>query len=344
MMGALGQLVLMRLRILLRQPEVLFWTFIFPVVTTLVLGLAFRDEALAPVRVAVAEGPGAQALVARLEGVSDLQVRRLEAQAARRQLTRGQVALVLLPGQGQEPEALVDPSQPEGRTARLLVAQALASAGSGPRIEALKATPVSEPGNRYVDFLVPGLLGLSLMSTSMWTLASSLVTMRGGKLLKRMAATPMSRPGFFVAFILARGLFGLLEVLFFCAYAQWLFDVPMLGSYALFIAVGLLGALCFAALGLLTAVRVRTEESINGLVNLVTLPMMFLSGVFFSAENFPDWLQPVIRALPLTALNDALRAIMLEGAGLVALGTPVLVMVAWTLIPTALTARWFRWV
>jgi ABC-type multidrug transport system permease subunit len=342
MMGSLGQLVLMRLRMLWRQPEVLFWTFIFPIIVTLVLGLAFRNEELAPVRVAVAEGPGAQALVARLEGVPELVVELLDGEVARRRLARGQVSLVLLPG-GAEPEALVDRSQPDGRTARLLVAQALSSQGSGPRIEALKATPVSEPGNRYVDFLIPGLLGLSLMSTSMWTLASSVVTMRGGKLLKRMAATPMSRSGFFVAFILARGLFGLLEVLFFCAFARWIFGVPMFGSYALFIGVGLLGALCFAAVGLLIASRANTEESVSGLINVATLPMMFMSGVFFSSENFPGWLQPFVRALPLTALNDSLRAVMLEGAGVMALGAPLAVIVAWTLVPLVLTARWFRW-
>lgn len=342
MMGSLGQLVLMRLRILWRQPDVLFWTFIFPIIVTLVLGLAFRNEDLPPVRVAVAEGAGAQALVSRLEGVPELEVLRLDEATARRRLSRGQVALVLLPG-GAEPEAVVDRTQPEGRTARLLVEQALASNGSGPRVEPLKATPVSEPGNRYVDFLIPGLLGLSLMSTSMWTLASSVVIMRGGKLLKRMAATPMSRPGFFVAFILARGLFGLVEVLFFCAFARWIFRVPMFGSYALFIGVGLLGALCFAAVGLLIASRANTEESVGGLINVATLPMMFMSGVFFSSDNFPGWLQPFVRALPLTALNDSLRAIMLEGAGLMSLGLPLAVIAAWTLVPLALTVRLFRW-
>lgn len=342
MMGSLGQLVLMRLRMLWRQPEVLFWTFVFPIIVTLVLGLAFRNEELAPVRVAVAEGPGAEALVSRLEGVPELEVQRLDGEVARRRLARGHLALVLLPGSA-EPEALVDRSQPDGRTARLLVAQALASNGGGPRLDALKTTPVSEPGNRYVDFLIPGLLGLSLMSTSMWTLASSVVSMRGGKLLKRMAATPMSRPGFFVAFILARGLFGLLEVLFFCAFARWIFGVPMFGSYALFIGVGLLGALCFAAVGLLIGSRAATEESVSGLINVATLPMMFMSGVFFASENFPGWLQPFVRALPLTALNDSLRAVMLEGAGVMALGAPLAVIAAWTLVPLLLTARWFRW-
>lgn len=341
MMGSLGQLILMRLRMLFRQPEVLFWTFGFPIVTTLVLGLAFRTEALKPVKVAVAEGPEAKALVARLEGVPELHVETVEEHDARRRLARGQVSLVLLSGSPQ-PEALVDPSQPEGRTARLLVSQALAA--QGPRIEALKATEVSEPGNRYIDFLIPGLLGMSLMSTSLWALASPLVAMRGGKLLKRLAATPMRRSHFFISFLTGRVLFALLEVGFFCVFARLLFHVPMFGSYGTFTLVSLLGAVAFAALGLLVAIRAHSEESVGGLINLVSMPMLFLSGVFFSADNFPGWLQPFIRALPLTMLNDALRGIMLEGTGLSALGLTLALLAAWTVVPLVMALRWFRWV
>ncbi len=343
MMGSLGQLMLMRLRVLWRQPEVLFWTFVFPVATTLVLGLAFRNSALEPVRVAVADGPEAPALLARLQGVPELEARALELTEARRQLARGRVSLVLLPG-SPSPEALVDPSQPEGRTARLLVSQALAATPDAPRLEAVKATPVSEPGNRYIDFLIPGLLGMSLMSSSLWALALPLVAMRGGKLLKRLAGTPMSRAHFFLAFLLARTVFAALEVAFFCAFARWLFDVPMFGNYLALLGVGLLGAMCFASLALLVSIRARSEESVGGLVNLVSMPMMFLSGVFFASENFPGWMQPFIRVLPLTALNDSLRSIMLEGTSVLTLGAPLAVLAVWTILPMVATLRWFRWV
>jgi ABC-type multidrug transport system permease subunit len=342
MSGPLRQLILMRLRMLFRQPDVLFWTFGFPIITTLVLGLAFRTEALKPVNIAVAEGPGAQALVARLEGVPELRVQTLAEGDARRRLARGQVSLVLL--SGQEPEALVDPSQPEGRTARLMVAQALAPGARGARVEAVKTTPVSEPGNRYIDFLIPGLLGMSLLSSSLWALATPMVSMRGGKLLKRLAATPMRRSHFFISFLTGRLVFALLEVGFFCAFARLFFGVPMFGSYAAFFAVSLLGAVSFSALGLLVAIRARSEESVGGLINLVTMPMLFLSGVFFSSDNFPGWLQPFIRALPLTMVNDSLRAIMLEGTSLAALGLPMVLLVVWMVVPLVLALRWFRWV
>ncbi|AKQ68471.1 ABC-type multidrug transport system, permease component [Myxococcus hansupus] len=339
-MNALGQLMLMRLRMLLRQPEVLFWTFLFPLVTSVMLGLAFRNDTLGPVRVAVAEGPGAQALVEKLKDVPELSAGIESEAAARRRLARGQLALVLLPG--ETPEALVDPSQQDGRTARLLVARALAAAP--PDADAsLKSTPVSEPGNRYIDFLIPGLLGLSLMSNSLWVVAGSLVSMRGGRLLKRLSATPMRRSHFFLSFMLARSVFALVEVLFFCAFARWLFGVPMFGSYATLTLVGLVGSLCFAALGVLVSIRARSEESMGGLVNLVSMPMMFLSGVFFASDNFPSWLQPVIALLPLTAVNDSLRAVMLDGAGLLSLATPMAVLAAWTVLPLVLALRLFRW-
>ncbi len=343
MMGSLGELVLMRLRVLWRQPEVLFWTFVFPIVTTLVLGLAFRNESLGPVRVAIAQGEGATELSARLAGTPELEVETLELLEARRQLARGRVMLVLVPGT-PEPEALVDPSQAEGRTARLLVMQALSRAPDAPRLEAVRTTPVSEPGNRYIDFLIPGLLGMSLMSSSLWALAVPLVSMRGGKLLKRLAGTPMSRTHFFLAFLLGRTAFAVLEVAFFCAFARWLFGVPMFGSYVALLGMGLMGAMCFASLALLVSIRAHNEEAVGGLVNLVSMPMLFLSGVFFASDNFPGWLQPVIHALPLTALNDSLRAIMLEGTSLLALGPAMWVLVAWTVLPLVVALRWFRWV
>ncbi|WP_164002119.1 ABC transporter permease [Pyxidicoccus caerfyrddinensis] len=337
----LVQLLLMRLRMLWRMPAVLFWSFGFPLIASLVLAAAFQDRALAPVRVAVADGTGAEALVARLEGTPELQVQRAPPEEARRRLTQGRVHLVLLPG--AEPELLVDPGQPEGRSARLLVREVLARAPGAPSPAQLRVTPVSEPGNRYIDFLLPGLLGMVLMSTSIWAMASSVVAMRGGKLLKRLAATPMARGHFVGAFLLARGLFAVVEMTFFCALARLVFGVPMSGSYAAVGAVGLLGAMSFSGLGLLLASRVETEDSATGLFNLSTMPMLFLSGVFFPAQNFPGWMQPVIHALPLTALNGSLRAVMLEGADLLSLGAPLAVLAAWAAGCMVVALRVFRW-
>jgi ABC-2 type transport system permease protein len=335
----LAQLFLLRMRPLWRQPSVLFWTFAFPIVATLVLGPAFQRQEAPTVKVAVVEREGAQALAERLAASPELEVVRLSHDEARRRLTQGRVALVVLPG--AEPELLVDPSQPEGLSARLLAESALAPGGPAPA--RLRTTRVSEPGSRYVDFLVPGLLGLSLMSTSIWTLALPLVFMRSGRLLKRLGATPMQRGHFFAAFVLARGVFALLEAAFFCVFARWMFHVPMVGSYASFVGVVLLGGSCFAGLGLLAASRIDNEESANGVFNLVTLPMVFLSGVFFPTDRLPAWMQPVVQVLPLTPLNEALRGIMLDGAGLAALGMPLALLAGWSVVFFFTALRIFRW-
>jgi ABC-2 type transport system permease protein len=238
---------------------------------------------------------------------------------------------------GPTTELLVDPMQSEGRTARVLVERALAGA-------TLRTVEVKAPGSRYIDFLIPGLLGFGLMSSGVWGLGWALVQMRTGKLLKRLVATPMRRSHFLLSFVLSRSVLALLEVLFFLLFARLAFGVHMFGSYAAFILFGLVGSLSFSGLSLLVASRAQNAETASGLMNLVTMPMMILSGVFFSASNFPGWMQPLVRVLPLTALNDGLRGIMTDGAALSALGPQLAVLAVWGLVPFVLALRIFRWV
>ena len=199
------------------------------------------------------------------------------------------------------------------------------------------------PGTRYIDFLVPGLLGFGLMSSSIWGLGWVVVQMRMGKLLRRLAATPMRRLDFLLAFAAGRLLLALLEVLFFLGFARLIFDVRVAGNPVTFVLWALAGALCFAGLSALVASRAQNSETASGLMNLVTLPMTVLSGVFFSASHFPGWLQPALRALPLTALIDGLRAISIDGAGVAALLLPGLVLLGWGVGGFALALRLFRW-
>jgi ABC-type multidrug transport system permease subunit len=203
--------------------------------------------------------------------------------------------------------------------------------------------PVTLPGSRYIDFLIPGLLGLGLMSSGVWGVGWAVVQMRTGKLLKRLAATPMKRSHFLLSFALSRSLFAVLEILFFVAFARLLFDVRMFGSLLSFVALGLFGSLAFGGLALLIASRAGSAETASGLMNLVTMPMMVLSGVFFSASNFPGWMQPLVQALPLTALNDGLRAIMTDGAPVSTLWPQLLVLGVWGFIPFGLAVRYFKW-
>jgi len=236
-----------------------------------------------------------------------------------------------------------DPDRPESRIARLQVDDALQrGSGRGDPI-AVKDDRVSEPGSRYVDFVVPGLLGMNLMGSGIWGLGFSIVDARRKKLLKRMIATPMSRIQFLASFVLSRLTMLIIEVGALVGFAVLVFGVPVRGSLLSLLAICLLSALAFGALGLLLASRTQTIEGASGLMNLVMLPMWIFSGVFFSSTRFPDALQPFIQALPLTAVNDALRASMLEGAGLARLAPELAIVAAWLVASFLLAVRLFRW-
>ncbi|MGZ5958137.1 MAG: ABC transporter permease, partial [Myxococcaceae bacterium] len=291
--------------------------------------------------VAVADGPERASVVAALAASDGLGATAMPLEEARESLRRGKVALVVVPD--SPPRLLLDPTQPDARTARLLVIDALQRAAGRSDPLTLSEDRVTLPGTRYIDFLVPGLLGFGLMSSSIWGLGWAIVQMRMGKLLRRLAATPMRRLDFLLAFTGGRLLLGLLEVLFFLGFARLIFDVRVAGNPVTFVLWALAGALTFGGISALVASRAENSETASGLMNLVTLPMTVVSGVFFSASHFPGWLQPVLRALPLTALIDGLRAIAIDGAGVDALVLPALVLLAWGVDSFSLALRLFRW-
>jgi len=335
------QLFLMRLRSFTREPSATFWVFGFPLLMSIALGLAFRNQGASRLSVAVADGPKRPEVLAALGGSEGLSADTMPLAEAREALRRGKVALVIVPE--STPRLLLDPTQPDARTARLLAVDALQRAAGRTDPCPLAEEQVTVPGSRYIDFLVPGLLGFGLMSSSIWGLGWAIVQMRMGKLLRRLAATPMRKLDFLLAFATGRLLLALLEVLFFLGFARLIFDVRVAGNPLTFVLWALAGALSFAGLSALVASRAESSETASGLMNLVTLPMTVLSGVFFSASHFPAWLQPVLQALPLTALIDGLRAVAIDGAGVPALLLPGLVLLVWGVGSFALALRLFRW-
>jgi len=335
------QLLLMRLRSFIREPSATFWVFGFPLLMSIVLGLAFRNQAGARLSVAVTEGPERAAVLAALRASEGLSATEMTPDEAHRALRSGKIALAVVPE--ATPRLLLDPTQPDARSAKLLVVDALQRAAGRIDPRPLEEERVTLPGARYIDFLVPGLLGFGLMSSSIWGVGWAIVQMRMGKLLRRLAATPMRKLDFLLAFATGRLLLALLEVLFFLGFARLIFDVRVAGNPLTFLLWGLLGALSFGGLSALVASRAQNSETASGLMNLVTLPMTVVSGVFFSASHFPGWLQPVLRALPLTALIDGLRAISIDGAGVAALLGPAVVLLLWGVGSFALALRLFRW-
>ena len=336
-------LELTRARLLefVREPEALFWVFAVPVLLALALGLAFRGKEPEKIPVGVVESPRAAATAEALGRSPGLVARVYPAGAGREALRTGKVSLLVEVEGG--PVYRFDPTRPDARAARLEVDDALQRAAGREDPLHPREARVAEPGSRYVDFLVPGLLGMNLMGTGMWGLGFSIVNARTRKLLKRLAATPMRRGEYLLAQMLARLVFLVFEVAVLVGFGRLAFGVEVRGSVAALAFVSLLGAASFSGLGLLVASRTRTIEGVSGLMNLVMLPMWLLSGTFFSWERFPEAAHPFIRALPLTALNDALRAVMTEGRPLSALGLELGVLAVTGVVSFAVALRLFRW-
>lgn len=330
---ALWELTLARLRLFFREPGAVFWTFGFPLLLSIALGIAFRNRPAEPVPVAVVS----EELERSLAADPQLRPRLLGESEAKEALRTGKVDLVVLAG--SPIVYLYDPARAESRLARALADAALHPRGAPATID----KPVTEPGSRYIDFLIPGLLGMNLMSAGMWGVGYIVVDMRTKKLLKRLVATPMSRAQFLWSFVVMRALFLLMELPVLLGFAWLVFRVGVAGSFALLLGVSLIGALAFAGIGLLVAARAQNTQTVTGLINLVMLPMFVGSGVFFSTSRFPDAVQPFLRVLPLTALNDGLRAVMIDGAGLTAVAGQIGLLAGIALVTFFAALRLFRW-
>jgi ABC-type multidrug transport system permease subunit len=236
-----------------------------------------------------------------------------------------------------------DETNPEGRAARGLVDDAVQrAAGRKDPVQAADAL-VREPGSRYIDFLVPGLVGLGIMSNAVWGIGFSIVDGRRRKLTKRLVATPMSRVHYLCSYLVWRMIILWFEVGLPIGFGALAFGVPVRGRLIDLAVVCVVASLSFSALGLLIASRARTIEAVSNLMNMLQVPMWILSGVFFSAQRFPDAAQPLIKALPLTAVIDALRAQMLQGAGLAQLAPQLATLLVWLVVCFTLAMRLFRW-
>lgn len=335
------ELTLARFREFLREPEAVFWVFMFPVIMTCALGIAFRTRGAEPVIAGIVEQDGADDLARALESAGGFTVRRIAPDQVDRAVRDGRAPVVIVPG--TPPTYRFDQARAESQVARLAVDRALQRAAG--RNDAFTAVeqPVQNVGSRYIDWLVPGLLGMNIMSTGLWGVGFSIVQARTKKLLKRLVATPMSKAHYLMSHVFSRLLFLTLEVVVIVGFAWLFFDVKVHGALWSLAGLALLGALSFGGLGLLLASRARTIEAVSGLMNLVMLPMWVLSGVFFASTNFPDAMQPFIRLLPLTALNDALRAIVNEGQALATVATEIVILTTWGLVSFVLSLRLFRW-
>ena len=335
----LMQLTLVRFREFVREPEALFWVFGFPIILAAGLGIAFRNRPADILPVAAATPQ----LSAALRAEKLLDVRQLALNDAERELRNGKVVLVAEPDENGAVTYRYDDTNPDGRSARMLADRAIERAAGRQDPVAAKDTIMREPGSRYIDFLVPGLLGMNLMGSAVWGMAFGIVDARRKKLIKRLMATPMPREYYLLSFVLSRLVLLVVEVGAVLGFAVLVFQVPVYGSLVALGFFCVLASMSFCALGLLIASRVQTIEAASGMTNAVMMPMWICSGVFFSAQRFPNIMQPLIKALPLTAAIDALRSNMLQGATLAQLAPETGVLAAWLVVCFFVALKLFRW-
>jgi len=329
-----------------REPEVVFWVFVFPLLLALGLGIAFRNKPGNAVSVAIVQGAGSQETqnrIARSPQHDQFKVQVLDEDEARNGFRLGKFDLVIEPGSSGALRYRYDPARPDSVLAKAEADDALQAAVGRKDAVATTAVASSEPGSRYIDFLIPGLLGMNLMNSGMWGIGFALVDMRQRKLLKRFVGTPMRRTDFLMALASSRLILMIIEVGLLLLFGVLFFHMRVLGSVAAIALIAAIGSLTFGGVGLLTASRAQKIESVSGLINLVMMPMWIFSGVFFSYERFPAIIHPLIKALPLTALNDALRASILEGTPILHQWPRILVMILWGGISFVLALKWFRW-
>jgi len=350
------QLTLARVKEFTRQPAAIFWVYGFPILMMMSLGIAFRDNPteIIAVDLIVDQSRDQWSRSATPPAdLSEIQSRlatdsrfKLNIQPAdwQKRLQAGKTDLVIevLPTASQPAYRLWDePHRAESRVARYAVEALLLRTDESPPPAPVQH--LQKAGSRYIDFLLPGMIGMGLMGGGMWGVGFVIVDMRVRKLLKRFLATPMRRSDFLLAVMISRLMFSLADIVILLVFGYFVFGVRCQGSYLDLTAAVLVGGVAFSGIGLLVASRAETLETVSGLMNLIMLPMWILSGVFFSSERFPEVVQPLINLLPLTALNQLLRGIILEGKSLAALWQQAAILAAYGATTFAIALRIFRW-
>lgn len=343
-LSPLKELIKSRIREFYREPAIVFWVFGFPLLMALGLGVAFRSKEvpIPPVAVVVNQNAqGASLLGEQLLKSEEVKAELREASAAQKELARGKVDLVVL--LGTTVEFRFDPKKDSGPVARMITDKVLQAAAGRKDVLTTVDTKIEEPGSRYIDFLIPGLIGMNLMGSSMWGVGFNLVVARKRRLLRRYAVTPMKRSHFLLSYLVSRSLFLFIELCVLVTFGILMFGTHVQGSYFDLAVMATLGASAYAAIGVLVGARLENTETANGWMNFVQLPMYVLSGAFFSYERFPSWMHAPIELLPLTSMVNALRAIYNEGAGLADLGFEISVLSVWTLVSFFVASKMFRW-
>jgi ABC-type multidrug transport system permease subunit len=354
-LNSFWQLLITRVRTFVREPAAVFWVYAFPLIMVFSLGTAFRSERMEVVAVDVTEpASGGESLsndlvMSALTVHEHFHVQGSSGDEAMQRLRTGKTELIVTVTEDStatvKPQFnyTFDPTRPGSLMARNSIDDVLQRTFGREDAISTANNEVSQSGSRYIDFLVPGLIGMGLMGGGMWGVGFATVDLRIRKLLKRFVATPMKRTHFLGAMICSRLMFTVPEVVIILLCSRYFFGVEVQGNVWVFGLLIVAGAVQFSGIGLLVASRASTVETVSGLMNAVMMPMWIASGIFFSADRFPDAVQPIVKCLPLTTLIDALRRVMLEGAGINQIGLSLLIILTWGFGCFGLALKLFRW-
>lgn len=344
---SLYQLILSTFRVFFREPAVIFWAVLFPIIMAWVLGIAFSNKGESVRTVYVT---GSHEIPEKIRGEkvfgeetgnpSRIKFQETSEQEAVKAIKQGVIAIYL----EVDGDSLIyhfDPVNSDAQLTHLILERGLNGIPGDGNKTSIK--PLQTKGTRYIDFLIPGLIALGIMNSCIWGIGWTLIETRMKKLLRRMVATPMKKPVFFSSYIVTRIILGGFETLLLLIFTRLYFGAEITGSAAAFVVVFLAGIFAFSGIAILIASRTAKTEVANGLVNVVTLPMMILSGIFFNYHNFPDWVIPVIQVLPLTLLADSIRSIFIEGAGFAEVLKPVVILSITGLVTFIAGLKIFKW-
>lgn len=338
-MRTIWQFFLMRVRLLSRQREILFFIFVLPLMLMTGLALAFRDQTGPEVKAVVVGDP---ALAERLGADRTLVVESVATEAeAELRVRRGQVDALVLPG--QPPRVVVTEGRPESKLAQLMVTDALERLDGRRPPAQVAVSHVRGAGTRYIDFLIPGMIGYQLLAHGLFSLGVLLVEMRVGRMLRRLKVSTVSRFHMLLGLVLGQLFQSLTEAAVMLGAAYVLFGVRCVGSLPLFLGFTVLSTICFGGIAVAMGARPRSMEMFQSVSHVMLMPVVLVSGVFFSAERFPAAIQPFLKLIPSRAAIDGMRAIFTEGAGLGDVLMPGLVVAAWGALAFIFGVRAFRW-
>lgn len=351
---------------IIREPGVIFWGVVFPILMSLGLGIAFtqKQDTLRKVAVIRHESPDrVDAILSRYaqpgDDAADSTVYKMtieneqmgnttfrfysmnwdEAIVA---LKRGVVNVIVDEDEG-EVEYRFDPLNPDAQLNYLKLSKYFNAGEKVIRENTENISSLTVKGTRYIDFLIPGLLAMGIMMSSMWGLSYGIIEKRSKKLLRRMVATPMNKGYFLISFMTIRTLMNFLEAVLLILFAWLVFDITIQGSIPALFAIFIAGNIGFAGLAFFISSRTAKTEIGNGLINVIVMPMMLLSGIFFSYHNFPDGVIPIIQKLPLTLVADGMRSIFIEGAGFQQILLPFFILTLGGIVFFAVGLKMFRW-